>query len=71
MEVQTAIRRVLWPMTEEDYRHFALAIRANAELISDAYEKRALLLIAQRYDILAEHAARRATGTIDNVEKSA
>ena len=49
-------------MTEEDYRHFALEIRANAELISDPYEKRALLMIAQRYDILADHAAKRAAG---------
>lgn len=49
----------------------ALAIRANAELISDPYEKRALRLIAQRYDILADHAAKRADGIIDDVEKSA
>ena len=45
---------------ENRYRQLAAEARANAEQASDAYEKRNLLLMAQRYDVLAERAKKRA-----------
>jgi hypothetical protein len=50
---------------EERYRQLAAEARANAAQATDAYDKRTLLLVAQRYAILAERAKRRP------VEKSA
>lgn len=41
---------------EERYRKLAAEARANALHAADAYEKRTLLLVAQRYEILAERA---------------
>jgi hypothetical protein len=44
---------------EERYRQLAAEARASAARATDAYDKRTLLLVAQRYDILAERAKRR------------
>ncbi|HXR87881.1 MAG TPA: hypothetical protein VN728_12950 [Stellaceae bacterium] len=45
---------------EERYRKLAAEARANAANAADAYEKRTLLLVAQRYEVLAERARIRA-----------
>jgi len=44
---------------EERYRKLAAEARADAATVSDPYSKRTLLLIAQRYETLAERAATR------------
>jgi hypothetical protein len=41
---------------EQRYRRLASEARVNAERASDAYDKRTLLLVAQRYDELADRA---------------
>lgn len=41
---------------EERYRQLATDARAKALQATDAYDKRTLLLVAQRYDVLAERA---------------
>ena len=43
----------------EKYRQLALETRAKALQTMDAYDKRTLLLVAQRYDVLVERARRR------------
>ena len=48
-------------MRANGYRHLASKMRAIAATTSDADEKREPLLIAQRYDMLAERAATRGT----------
>jgi hypothetical protein len=45
---------------EERYSKLAAEARANAQHATDAYDKRTFLLVAQRYEILAERAKRRA-----------
>jgi hypothetical protein len=45
---------------EEEYRKLADAERAKAQAATDPYEKRTILLVAQRYDVLADRAKRRA-----------
>lgn len=44
---------------EERYRKLAAEARASARDATDAYDKRTLLLVAQRYDTLAERAKKR------------
>ena len=46
-------------MPEWEYRHLASKMRVLAKTTSDPFEKRELLLIAQRYEMLAERAAQR------------
>jgi hypothetical protein len=49
-----------WTLSEEErYRHLAAQARTDAERASDAYDKRTLLLVAQRYDVLADRARTR------------
>ena len=47
---------------EERYRKLASEARANAERATDVYDKRTLLLVAQRYDELADRAHNRRRG---------
>lgn len=44
--------------SEQHSRKLASETRASAEFLLDPYSKRTLLLIAQRYDMLAERAQR-------------
>jgi hypothetical protein len=50
---------------EERYRRLAAEARTHAEQATDAYDKRTLLLVAQRYDVLADRAKLRAEDTKD------
>jgi len=51
---------------ERNYRNLAAQARGNAEHAADAYDKRTLLLVAQRYDVLAERARLRAADEKDD-----
>ena len=44
---------------EQRYRALATEARAEAERAADPYNKRTLLLVAQRYDVLADRARAR------------
>jgi hypothetical protein len=44
---------------EEKFRQLAAEARADAERATDPYNKRTLLLIAQRYEMMAERAKAR------------
>lgn len=50
----------LFSQSEADYRRLATEARAKALAAIDAYDKRTYLLVAQRYDVLAERARRNA-----------
>jgi len=50
----------LFPECETEYRRLATEARAKALAATDAYDKRTYLLVAQRYDVLAERARRSA-----------
>lgn len=50
----------MFPQREADYRRRAIEARATALAAIDAYDKRTYLLVAQRYDVLAERARRNA-----------
>jgi len=52
-------------MSEEErqYQTLAAEARANAARASDAYDHRTLMLVAQRYEILAVRARLRANGS--------
>lgn len=62
------LRRMVLSEEEERYRKLASEARANADRASDAYDKRTLLLVAQRYDELADRALIRSR---DEARKSA
>jgi hypothetical protein len=46
--------------SEEDYRRLATEARAQALASLDPYDKRTFLLVAQRYDVLADRLRRMA-----------
>jgi hypothetical protein len=48
----------LFPQREAEYCRLASDARAKVLVSTDAYDKRTYLLMAQRYDVLAERARR-------------
>ena len=50
----------MFPQCEGEYRWLETGARAKARAATDAYDKRTYLLVAQRYDMVAERAWRNA-----------